>query len=398
MIKSLRIHNIQSHEDTALVFSDGINVIIGASDQGKSAILRALYWVKYNRPLGIDTLASHWIVNDKGNLKGVMSVVLENDDGIVERRRTADDNQYIVNGETLNVVKTDVPIQVEEILRLSDTNVQRQLDAPFLLSNTSGEVAKYFNRIVNLDVIDKVLTNAESKRRKNKNDIEYIKTDIESLQNKLEEYDWVDEVEPLLKECSKIKSQYDELKSLYEELSKSIDSYESCVKEYERYSQYISASESVARIEHMTESVDQCDENISRLEFEILEYSYNDEKAYEFTYEGELCQRIESLQATQADRDSEIAVLSEDIELYESQKVFNLDEAKPLCDRIDSLRSSTVAKDVEILRDSVLCYEGQLDDIQHLASKIEEFKNQLPDLCPLCGQPIGEDYEVCSHR
>ena len=398
MIKSLRIHNIQSHEDTALVFSDGINVIIGASDQGKSAILRALYWVKYNRPLGIDTLASHWIVNDKGNLKGVMSVVLENDDGVVERRRTADDNQYIVNGETLNVVKTDVPIQVEEILRLSDTNVQRQLDAPFLLSNTSGEVAKYFNRIVNLDVIDKVLTNAESKRRKNKNDIEYIKTDIESLQNKLEEYDWVDEVEPLLKECSKIKSQYDELKSLYEELSKSIDSYESCVKEYERYSQYISASESVARIEHMTESVDQCDENISRLEFEILEYSYNDEKAYEFTYEGELCQRIESLQATQADRDSEIAVLSEDIELYESQKVFNLDEAKPLCDRIDSLRSSTVAKDVEILRDSVLCYEGQLDDIQHLASKIEEFKNQLPDLCPLCGQPIGEDYEVCSHR
>ena len=38
MIKSLKIHNVQSYEDTALVFSDGINVIIGASDQGKSAI------------------------------------------------------------------------------------------------------------------------------------------------------------------------------------------------------------------------------------------------------------------------------------------------------------------------------------------------------------------------
>lgn len=398
MIKSLKIKNIQSHEDTALVFSDGINVIIGASDQGKSAILRALYWVKYNRPLGIDTLASHWIVNDKGNLKGVMSVVLENDDGTVERRRTADENQYIVNGETLNVVKTDVPIQVEEVLRLSDTNVQRQLDAPFLLSNTSGEVAKYFNRIVNLDVIDKVLTNAESKRRKNKNDIEYIKTDIESLQNKLKDYEWVDEVTPLLEECSKVKSQYDELESLYEELSKSIDSYESCIKECERYSQYVSASESVSRIERMTDSVDQYDQDASRLEFEIQEYRWNDEKVYDFTHESELCQRIESLQATQSDCDGMIAVLAEDIELYESQKVFNLDEAKLLCDRIDSLRSSTVAKDVEILRDSVLCYKGQLDDIQHLASKIEEFKNQLPELCPLCGQPIGEHHEIHINR
>ena len=138
MINSLQINNIQSHEHTELRFTDGINVIIGSSNQGKSAILRALYWVRTNRPLGIDTLASHWAVNDKGNLTDTMSVVLVNDNSKVERRRTKDENQYIVNDEVLNVVKTDVPIQVSSLLNLSDTNVQKQLDSPFLLSQTDS--------------------------------------------------------------------------------------------------------------------------------------------------------------------------------------------------------------------------------------------------------------------
>lgn len=393
MIKSLKIHNVQSHEDTALVFSDGINVIIGASDQGKSAILRALYWVKYNRPLGIDTLASHWIVNDKGNLKGAMSVVLENENGVVERRRTADDNQYIVNGEVLNVVKTDVPTQVEEVLRLSDTNVQRQLDAPFLLSNTSGEVAKYFNRIVNLDVIDKVLTNAESKRRKNKNDIEYIKTDIESLQNKLEQYKWVDEVAPLIEECSKIRKQYDELDSSYRELTALIESYESCIQKREYYAQYDSASDLILKIDRCVESLDEQEHDTHQLNLDIMRYENNESSVYDFSIQNELCQRIESLEATKVDRDGSIMVLSEDIDLYEMQTVFNLDEAKLICDRIDSLSSSTIANDVETLCDNILRYRGKLESIQDLNSKIEELKNQLPELCPLCGQPI-RDYRV----
>ena len=42
MIKSVGIVNFQSHEETAIEFSPGLNVIAGGSDAGKSSILRAI--------------------------------------------------------------------------------------------------------------------------------------------------------------------------------------------------------------------------------------------------------------------------------------------------------------------------------------------------------------------
>ena len=142
MIKSIRLKNIQAHKDSKLEFDKGINAIVGTSNNGKSTIIRALNWNRYNRPLGIDTLASHWIVDDKGNLKDEMSVTIENDFGTVTRKRTKTENQYIVNDKELNVVKSDVPLDVEQILNLSETNIQNQQDSPFLLSETSGKVAE----------------------------------------------------------------------------------------------------------------------------------------------------------------------------------------------------------------------------------------------------------------
>ena len=53
MIKSLKIENFQSHKDSYLEFSNGINIISGKSNNGKTAILRALNWVITNRPQGI---------------------------------------------------------------------------------------------------------------------------------------------------------------------------------------------------------------------------------------------------------------------------------------------------------------------------------------------------------
>ena len=75
MIHSIKIQNIQSHKDTQLEFNPGINAIVGSSNNGKSAILRALYWVVYNRPLGTDNLLSHWAFDKKGNQLASLSSV-----------------------------------------------------------------------------------------------------------------------------------------------------------------------------------------------------------------------------------------------------------------------------------------------------------------------------------
>jgi len=52
VVEKITIKNFQSHEETELQFSSGVNVIVGSSDSGKSAILRALKWVVQNKPSG----------------------------------------------------------------------------------------------------------------------------------------------------------------------------------------------------------------------------------------------------------------------------------------------------------------------------------------------------------
>ena len=48
----VRLENFQSHADTRLDLDRHLNAIVGPSDQGKSAILRAIWWVLYNEPKG----------------------------------------------------------------------------------------------------------------------------------------------------------------------------------------------------------------------------------------------------------------------------------------------------------------------------------------------------------
>ena len=48
-IKQVTIKNFQSHKKTVLNLHNGVNAIIGKSDCGKSAILRALGWCIRNR-------------------------------------------------------------------------------------------------------------------------------------------------------------------------------------------------------------------------------------------------------------------------------------------------------------------------------------------------------------
>ena len=66
MISGLLLKNFQSHKKTILHFHPGVNAIIGKSNSGKTAILRALYWIIYNRPSGI-SFVSFWNRDKKGN-------------------------------------------------------------------------------------------------------------------------------------------------------------------------------------------------------------------------------------------------------------------------------------------------------------------------------------------
>ena len=160
MFKSLELKNFQSHKDTRLDFGPGVNVIIGTSDSGKSSIFRGLRWLMYNRPLG-DSFCSHWAK------KEATSITLEMDNNTITRSRENNKQKYLLDGLELTAFKTDVPDEVSQALNIDSVNFEQQFDRPFLLDNSPGEVAQYFNKIAHLEKIDLSLKQLHQKNRVN---------------------------------------------------------------------------------------------------------------------------------------------------------------------------------------------------------------------------------------
>lgn len=343
MIKKIKIENIQSHKETELELSPGINAIVGSSNNGKSAILRAFYWLVYNRPLGVDNLLSHWAFDKKGNQTLPMKVSVENERGTITRFRTKDLNQYIVNDEELNVVKTDVPEQVEKMLCLTDTNIQRQQDAPFLLSLTSGQVAQYFNKTVRLDIIDRVLSNAESRRRKLNQDIKTNSELLKETQKKHEKFEWLDQVEKLL-------IKYENISKKNIELKEQIEILENQIQEFEKYS-------------------------------EIKEkYNFIPEAQKTFY-------KIVSLESSIDSLNSKIENLESDVEVYDSckNKSYDFSELKKIINKIREINTKDIQNQINDLKEEIEDFEDSQSTIKTNKLEIINLKKELPDICPLCG-------------
>lgn len=193
MFKTLEIQNFQSHENTRLELHPGINAIVGDSDKGKSATLRALLWAATNRPSG-DAHVSDWCRTKTGGLKkGTGARVTVTDaTGACARVRTGDVNGYEVNGVLCEAVRTDVPDEAQDFFNLGEVNIQRQTDPPFLLASSAGEVARFFNRIIKLEEIDKTLSMAESRRRATTAETKILDADIIVAEKALADLHWVD--------------------------------------------------------------------------------------------------------------------------------------------------------------------------------------------------------------
>lgn len=149
MLDTIKIENFQSHEDTVLELHPILNVIVGSSDSGKTAIVRAMRWLVFNRPIG-DAFRSTW-----GGGTSV-SVVIGGD--TVSRIKRGSKNLYCLNGEELLGFGQTVPEDVQKLLQLDSINFQGQLDTSFLLSQHPSEVARFFNGIVGLNIVDAVIS------------------------------------------------------------------------------------------------------------------------------------------------------------------------------------------------------------------------------------------------
>lgn len=145
MIEQLDITNFQGHKQLSLDLNHPIVCIIGKSDSGKSAILRALKWALLNESPGGD-----WHHN--GASKAVVAAQV--DRSPVKRATDGATNSYTLGEAVFKAFGREVPEQVAKFLRVTSLNFQGQHDPPFWFSESPAEVSRQLNSIVNLELID----------------------------------------------------------------------------------------------------------------------------------------------------------------------------------------------------------------------------------------------------
>lgn len=139
-LTELSVTNFQSHAATTLELVPGLNVIVGSSDSGKSALLRALYWLYYNKPRGAEFI--------RLGAKSA-TVTARYDDGteLTRSRSTSSAGSYLItrlDGEQVKLsgIGNQLPADVLAVHRTPSLNlagedlslnIALQFEPPFIL-------------------------------------------------------------------------------------------------------------------------------------------------------------------------------------------------------------------------------------------------------------------------
>ena len=347
MIERVELRNFQSHTKSQFEFEAGVNAIIGPSDSGKTAILRALRWVIWNRPLG-DAFRSDW--------GGDTSVTIQVPNNEITRWKHDNGHGYTINGSKLTAIKTDVPDDVVRILNIDEVNLQQQFDRPFLLDSSAGEVAAHFNRIAHLDIIDATTKTHASWQRQLNQDVRVYESKIEEYENSLIKFNHISEMEKKIIRAEKLQNRIEKLDKDLMELSRIIDVIEEVDLQMEEF------------------------EPLFAMDKKVTEY---------FTLREEKMQ-LEHTFLRASDIVSEIKAVSQALKKLEAFpiKETQVDNAIELFQNLRTLYDNK--KDVYLLFTNIKETDEDLYDIVQETSKLqEEFDALFPDTCPLCGSKKG---------
>lgn len=392
MFNSVHIKNFQSHKDSKIKFDNGVNVLVGSSDQGKSAILRAILWAVNNRPLGTDDIVSHWARDNKNKIKEDMSVKVKTENGLVIRKRTIDANEYILKDATQNekifsAINKDVPQDVINFFKLSDVNIQNQHDAPFLLSSSASDVAKYFNKIVRLDVIDIVLGNAESARRDTNKKIKETENEKKNLEKQLDNYSWIENAQEIINKLENTNYRMNVYVNDCAVVANEIELYNIQKDYFRNFPDIKNAKIIIEKIEDI------------KIDYELLKDIEGSIEKYKNVNKKRM---IFEIVDNGKDIINQIEKYKSNIDLYKAEieninnEIINYDKNKKLSDLgFNKECVSNLIKEIELIKpeyeifrslsNQINEYFKNKDYINSNNSLVDTLKNQLPDVCPTCG-------------
>lgn len=174
MIKELKLKNFMKHEQLHLKFTEGLNVIYGESNAGKTTIFNAI----------------ELALNNEGSEKDYLSydtnflIEIKIKDNVIKRTK----RKYQINDIELKAFNNNLPEEITSIIHLKDINWQRQWDSYFLIQDSGGQTAKLFKKIIGNEEEEHLIKIVKNKIYKKKIEIKGCLNEKEKYEKFLIKY------------------------------------------------------------------------------------------------------------------------------------------------------------------------------------------------------------------
>ncbi len=189
-IKSLQLINFLNHEDTLIDFADGLNIITGSSNSGKSAITRALHAIFWNE-------TDNEYVRRGAKFYKII-VTFTNGDKIT-RIKGPDNNriEFQYFGQPVQIsekFKTKLDQEVVDFLGYQPVtssgplSLSLQKSDAFLVNLTKQEIPREISKILDINDLEKAATQINSDINKLSSDIKSKQSELNDLEEELESY------------------------------------------------------------------------------------------------------------------------------------------------------------------------------------------------------------------
>lgn len=209
MIKRIELINFMSHEHTVIEPSNGLTVLIGPNNCGKSAVVSALQVLCSNPP-------STYVLRHGAK---EVKIIVETDTGdrIVWSRKKSGSPKYEINGQLFDRLNRKVPDELHKILRLPavqadketyDVHFGEQRSPIFLLGDREKAAAQFFASSSDAIHLVEMQTLHKNKVRESNHEVKRLKEDRQTLENEIEILTPVEKIRDAATECQQ---EYDEL-------------------------------------------------------------------------------------------------------------------------------------------------------------------------------------------
>jgi len=225
MLKSINLEKFRLHKNLKIVFDPYITTLVGKSYAGKSTVINALKWVNLNKPTGTSIIP--W-----GAKQAKVSIKL--DTHKITRIRGKGKNLYLLTENVRGAITkhkfkafgNNIPEKITNITNITENNFQGQHSLPFWFGETSGEVARKLNSIVNLSLIDTSLSYLSSTLTKARHTVDICKDRLEESRKRKKELVFIVEMEKEWNRVKKASKQYTALDVKTVELENILESCE----------------------------------------------------------------------------------------------------------------------------------------------------------------------------